>query len=599
MCIREFISYQCGHRSPPVLGTCPLTTEGHNLPVCDKRPDKPTYAETMCTACERALHSRWVLVREWEHRWLHTRGACGCEVVFHGVLNTPQVSGGDMVDPKETKNVPLTITDGSAVGTSSGGAVRADVTERAKGKQKEKATTSTNIAQGGSAPPLYNEIITTEGESHVQLRLKSLYAGEWRADHRALHEAGKCNCRAIFAPFKPLIPDEELTADDWKLVQWWREQEKAFHGQDDEARRHRSDVENEEEAISRRMKEIDELFGSFDIKGHDGGMAQSRKPSIKLPHSSVALLPPNTTVTESSEQGHRRMGRRHAQNRSQPAFSRRSSHDNRRGGKDRKDRVRDRSQTNPLPRQPAVSEQQGQYTIHGPEYPGQPSQNIPVAPPPTPITQQGWIYDPFTNQMTLQHIQPHNVPLQSMGYFPAASGSYQQASPSPYPPRLPQLPQVAHPAFATMATYTNTTPIGACPWSQQHAQSHRKSRSGGPYHAAGLDYSSFDNPDKADDIGVPICGIPIGGEAHMPDWRDCHLRKSSHPALQEQSAVESGTEIGGVNANPGLVVEYTHGSDSKSDTGYEAATDESAVVDGELLGAVTSPSSQRRHSAAI
>src|SRR4051812_21689956 len=97
MCYEEFIAYQCGHRSMGVVRTCPMTTAGHNFPVCGIPPHKPHYAETMCTPCERQLHSRWVLIREWEHRWLHERGACGCEVIFPGLLTTPRVIGDTLV----------------------------------------------------------------------------------------------------------------------------------------------------------------------------------------------------------------------------------------------------------------------------------------------------------------------------------------------------------------------------------------------------------------------------------------------------------------------------------------------------------------------
>ncbi|KAK4180772.1 hypothetical protein QBC36DRAFT_374783 [Triangularia setosa] len=600
MCIREFISYQCGHRSPPVLVTCPLTTERHNHPVCGRRPDRPNYAETCCTACERCFHSRWVIVREAEHRWLHQRGACGCEVVFHGLLNIPRVIGAGVANPKETSDDCLATMDVSIESQPSNldaGAVRAAGTKKAKDKEKEKATSSADTSKVGSAPPLYSEVVTTEGEAHIQLRLKSLYAGEWRDDHCVLHETGKCNCRAIFAPFRPLIPDEELTAEDWEFVQWWREQENAAESRNTEAKHHSRGGENEAEAISQRIKEIEKLFGNFEVKPNDRGVLKMQKPNDKLRHGSVAIPQPNTTVTESSDRGHRRMERRHGQNKSHPSLDCRNSQDYHHGGKNR---IRDRSQTNPLPCQPTFPKNQRQYTISAPEQSDYSSQHAPVASPSTPVTQQGWIYDPFTNQMMPQHVQPGNVALQSIGYYlTATSSSYQQGFSRTYPPQLPQLPQVAHPAFATMATYTNTIPAGACPWVQQHAKSHSKSRSGGPFHTADIDYSNFDNPDKVDDIGVPICGIPVGGEAHMPHWRDCVLRKPPQPAPQEPSVVDSGTEPVPTSTNPSIIGKYAHTPNSKSDAGYEATTDESAVADGDILEFGSTPTSHRRHSAAL
>ncbi|KAK4167162.1 hypothetical protein QBC43DRAFT_286089 [Cladorrhinum sp. PSN259] len=47
----------------------------------------------MCALCEREVHSRWVLIREWEHRWLHHRGACSCNIEFPSASYIPKATG--------------------------------------------------------------------------------------------------------------------------------------------------------------------------------------------------------------------------------------------------------------------------------------------------------------------------------------------------------------------------------------------------------------------------------------------------------------------------------------------------------------------------
>ncbi|CAP60574.1 uncharacterized protein PODANS_1_8630 [Podospora anserina S mat+] len=589
MCIREYIVYQCAHRSPPVLVTCPLTTEGHVNPVCDKRPDRAYYAETCCTACERCVHSRWVIIRENEHRWLHEHGACGCEVVFQGLLNTPRAIGADGVESEENDEkdgAPLAITDGSVGSRSSDpgvDAVKPAISKKSKGKEREVISTGADTPQGSSAPPLYRESITEDGAAHVQLRLKSLYAGEWRADHRILHETGKCNCRIVFGPFNPQISDEELTAEDWKLIQWWRDQEDAVEGQKTVARPRLGSSTSEAEVIAQRIKEIEKVFGSFEVKPKEEGMSYLNKRAVKPSHGSVAIPQPTTTFAESSEQGYRRMGRRRGQHKSQSFFNRRNSQG--------EDLGRDRSQKSLLLREPGFSQDQTQYTI---------AQYASMAPSSTPATQQGWAYDPYSNQ----YVQTGNVAPQSTSYYPTASSSsyqqpqgYQASYQASYPPQLQQLPQVANPAFATIATYTNTIPEGAYPWLQPHSQSRTRSKAGGPYHVVGMDYSSFDDPSHVEHVGTPICGIPIGGGAHMPPWKDCVQRQPRPAPPRELPTIV----ITVVEANPVGTIEYDYDQtlDSKSDMAYGAA-DGSAVDDNDdrnLLEVEVPRVPQRRHSA--
>lgn len=216
MCFQEYIAYQCGHRSLSVVRPCPLTTTGHNFPVCAIQPTKQYFAETMCAACERQLHSRWVLIREWEHRWLHERGACGCDVYFPGLLTTPRVIGDSVTSDATT---PVASSTFAADDQES---YRNTSTPTATGSNAGY-TESSQHGVGSHVPAIYSEAVTSSGEHRVTIRLPSLYAAEWLADHRALHAAGKCSCNADFRPALPQIPEEELTPTDRDVILRWNQ----------------------------------------------------------------------------------------------------------------------------------------------------------------------------------------------------------------------------------------------------------------------------------------------------------------------------------------------------------------------------------------
>ncbi|KAK4458009.1 hypothetical protein QBC42DRAFT_316433 [Cladorrhinum samala] len=185
MCFQEFIAYQCAHRSVTVVRPCPLTTTGHNFPVCQNQPVKQHFATTMCAPCEREMHSRWVLIREWEHHWLHDRGACGCNVKFPTPYAAPRTVGGN---------------DKTLVG--------------GKGKEAESRI-----------PPLFQESVTESGERHVEIRLPGQYAVEWLTDHRRLHEQGRCMCNTGFGSVIPLIPEEAIGSTARVTLFGWRRME--------------------------------------------------------------------------------------------------------------------------------------------------------------------------------------------------------------------------------------------------------------------------------------------------------------------------------------------------------------------------------------
>ncbi|KAK3335751.1 hypothetical protein B0T19DRAFT_436578 [Cercophora scortea] len=207
MCFQEFIVYQCGHRSLAVVRPCPITTTGHNFPICRVQPFLASNALTMCAPCERILHSRWVLIREWEHRWLHERGVCGCDVVFPGLLTRPRVIGGDQ-NP-ESSGTTANNNDG---GDDAGAQIESWL------QAHPRPHTSNTV------PALYTET-STGGERHVAIRLPSLYAAEWLGDHRQLHRDGRCQCPANFHTFQPEVDEGDLNPEERDFLRGYREME--------------------------------------------------------------------------------------------------------------------------------------------------------------------------------------------------------------------------------------------------------------------------------------------------------------------------------------------------------------------------------------
>lgn len=169
MCFQEFIGYSCGHCSMSVLRPCPLTTSEHKNPVCDLQSSRPFIVDMMCPVCSRVMHSRAVLIQEWEHHFLHERGACGCDVIFPDLIR-PRVIGGPSVFQKNVQE---------------GG--HADAT----------------AADGKKAPPMFEQFVGHEGQEAFAIRLSSLYAAEWVDDHAELHRKGECKCNADFNRYKP------------------------------------------------------------------------------------------------------------------------------------------------------------------------------------------------------------------------------------------------------------------------------------------------------------------------------------------------------------------------------------------------------------
>ncbi|TLD25528.1 hypothetical protein PspLS_05545 [Pyricularia sp. CBS 133598] len=198
MCFQEFIGYTCGHCSMPVLRPCSLTTSVHQNPVCSLQATRPFISPEMCPACSRIMHTRAVLIQEWEHHFLHERGACGCDVIFPDLVR-PRVIGGEAVfryqAMMEQQEQQTKVTMGNTYDTHNNNSAQAVVSY---------ALPPTPPPQDGqTAPPIFQEVHGPDGQLAIAVRLPSLYAAEWVEDHRKLHQRGECSCKADFTPYKP------------------------------------------------------------------------------------------------------------------------------------------------------------------------------------------------------------------------------------------------------------------------------------------------------------------------------------------------------------------------------------------------------------
>ncbi|KAE9381797.1 hypothetical protein N431DRAFT_393384 [Stipitochalara longipes BDJ] len=82
MCVKEFLGYMCGHCSMPYLRACPVTASNPTFPNCKFPAERPIFTNENCHACERVLWNTEVLRKEEEHRQMHKRQECHCEVMF-------------------------------------------------------------------------------------------------------------------------------------------------------------------------------------------------------------------------------------------------------------------------------------------------------------------------------------------------------------------------------------------------------------------------------------------------------------------------------------------------------------------------------------
>lgn len=113
-------------------------------------------------------------------------------------------------------------------------------------------------------PAVYTESHGPSGERRVAVRLPSLYAAEWVADHRALHLAGGCKCPVDFTMVELAIPNSELTPEELARLREWEEQVN-LHSRPRHVSQATDESQQQLDPVARRIAEIERHFGRFDI----------------------------------------------------------------------------------------------------------------------------------------------------------------------------------------------------------------------------------------------------------------------------------------------------------------------------------------------
>ncbi|KAI3322047.1 hypothetical protein HD806DRAFT_545284 [Xylariaceae sp. AK1471] len=204
MCFTEYVAYLCGHTSTAVNRPCPMTTHLHSNPCCLKPACRPFLAHTMCHPCHRIMHGRKIDIIEYEHLWMHERGACKCDVQFPA-LQQPRLVHRPSAVEDESGTAAATETD---AGASDAGAVppqSAATTMHTSARHLRQSDTPGQ--EEGTEIPLYQEVQV--GKSvEVFVRLPSLYGAEWTKDHAKLHQTGQCKCPVSFERYQPLSTED-------------------------------------------------------------------------------------------------------------------------------------------------------------------------------------------------------------------------------------------------------------------------------------------------------------------------------------------------------------------------------------------------------
>ncbi|KAI1436770.1 hypothetical protein GGR50DRAFT_701431 [Xylaria sp. CBS 124048] len=177
----------------------------------------------MCPCCNRILHGRKVNIIEYEHRWMHERGACDCDVVFPA-LQQPRLihrhsafaedngtTHGSQQQVDQHGRAPSLpsyasfyeqVLQASSSAANQGGD---------QGANQQYAHLNTS-RQGEGVLPLFRE--TRVGEDvDIAVRQPSLFAAEWTKDHAKLHHNGSCKCPVSFESYKPASADVEDDGD--------------------------------------------------------------------------------------------------------------------------------------------------------------------------------------------------------------------------------------------------------------------------------------------------------------------------------------------------------------------------------------------------
>ncbi|KAI1383488.1 uncharacterized protein F4822DRAFT_79311 [Hypoxylon trugodes] len=111
MCFIEYVGYTCGHTCVPVKRPCPMTTQQFNFPCCAHAATKPILYPEMCPSCMRILHGRWIDILENEHRFMHARGACTCDVKFPYLQEPRIISQDTVVADQASECSSVTVTN--------------------------------------------------------------------------------------------------------------------------------------------------------------------------------------------------------------------------------------------------------------------------------------------------------------------------------------------------------------------------------------------------------------------------------------------------------------------------------------------------------
>ncbi|KAL1868039.1 hypothetical protein VTK73DRAFT_3864 [Phialemonium thermophilum] len=220
MCIKENIAYRCGHSSIPVVRPCPITTSFVEAPVCGIQGVYTSESDTNCYACEKVLHKRWILILEYEHRFLHERGACDCDVIYPIEETRPRLAGGGVVGGSgspDSASLAAAVPQATGEVTDTGPQVR---------KKDRKGQSPLDYT-----PTLFKEMVGPDGKKRFAVKIPGLFAVEWRQEHRKMHEEGRCACNAMFKPVSEPLYQGSLTKAEEQLLRRHRELEKSDSGQ--------------------------------------------------------------------------------------------------------------------------------------------------------------------------------------------------------------------------------------------------------------------------------------------------------------------------------------------------------------------------------
>ncbi|KAF2964774.1 hypothetical protein GQX73_g8799 [Xylaria multiplex] len=149
------------------------------------------------------MHGRRVDIAEYEHRWMHERGACDCEVKFPALLQPRLIQRSSIVADENA--TPMTVPSATA-GVAAGGSAPSeqDLSPKTNNAASHRVAKSNAPGQdvGKAAIPLFQEAQIGDNVE-VAVRLTSLYGAEWTKDHAKLHHNGQCNCPVRFESYKP------------------------------------------------------------------------------------------------------------------------------------------------------------------------------------------------------------------------------------------------------------------------------------------------------------------------------------------------------------------------------------------------------------